>query len=99
MNGRFFDGREIECAYWDGETNYKTAAGTQMVENSRIDEFGNWLEGGGAGEPRKQIKFMELSLADLEETAPILPGAGEGKPVFPTVPTQPLTDVAIISPS
>jgi hypothetical protein len=42
---------------------------------------------------------MELSLADLEETAPILPGAGEGKPVFPTIPTQPLTDVAIISPS
>jgi len=44
MNGRYFDGREIECAYWDGETNYKSSVGTHMIENGRIDEFGNWLE-------------------------------------------------------
>ena len=23
MNGRFFDGREIKCHYWDGKTDYK----------------------------------------------------------------------------
>lgn len=36
MNGRFFDEREIECAYWDGETNYKASVGTQMIEKGQI---------------------------------------------------------------
>lgn len=44
MDGRYFDERRIECAYWDGETSYKTNVGTHMIESGRIDEFGNWLE-------------------------------------------------------
>lgn len=45
MNGRFFDGREIECFYWDGETNYKLHREATEVEDKRIEEFGQWLEG------------------------------------------------------
>lgn len=26
LNGRFFDGRQLVCEYWDGETDYKLDA-------------------------------------------------------------------------
>ena len=75
MNGRYFDGREIECAYWDGETNYKTSTGTHMIENGRIDEFGNWLEGQieaglateGDAIGGKKVHVIQLSVEDLEK--------------------------------
>jgi len=45
MNGRFFGGQAIECAYFDGVTNYKV----QKPDDSeqRMKEFGDWLEQGG----------------------------------------------------
>lgn len=44
MNGRFFDGREINCHYWDGKTDYRVIRENREQEQKRIDEFGNWLE-------------------------------------------------------
>lgn len=43
MNGRFFDGRAIEAAFWDGETDY-TVKETRADMDRRLDEFGQWLE-------------------------------------------------------
>eukprot|EP01038_Epipyxis_sp_PR26KG_P012008 gene12008-16076_t len=51
MNGRFFGGQKIKCSYWDGVTNFTiTTASTQemekeeQLEESRLNEFGDWLE-------------------------------------------------------
>jgi HIV Tat-specific factor 1 len=44
MNGRFFGGRELECFYWDGKTNYRMTRETLEQQNKRIDNFGEWLE-------------------------------------------------------
>jgi HIV Tat-specific factor 1 len=58
MHGRFFDGRRLECALWDGKTNFKVApaVGTgvaaeaddksiiEQQEAERLDNFGQWLE-------------------------------------------------------
>lgn len=40
MNGRFFDGREIECDYWDGETDFKRDAGSLLLQQERLAKFG-----------------------------------------------------------
>ncbi len=32
MNGRFFDGRQIQCDYWDGETDYKRDAASMQLQ-------------------------------------------------------------------
>ena len=45
MHGRFFDGRELKCFYWDGKTDYKVVKESDEVVNERINEFGDWLEG------------------------------------------------------
>lgn len=44
MNGRFFDGREIKCGFWDGKTDYRIARESNEEVAKRIDEFGDWLE-------------------------------------------------------
>ena len=44
MNGRFFDGRQIKCYYWDGKTDYRVVKESVEDQNKRIDEFGAWLE-------------------------------------------------------
>lgn len=49
MNGRYFGGRQIQCHYWDGVTNYSivsTAAEEEeeKEELQRMDEFGDWLD-------------------------------------------------------
>ena len=44
MDGRFFDGREVECFYWDGETDYKLNREAVEAEGKRIEDFGKWLE-------------------------------------------------------
>jgi len=42
MHGRFFGGKAIECAYFDGITNYK--AQKEDDTEKRLKEFGEWLE-------------------------------------------------------
>lgn len=32
MNGRFYDKRELECDYWDGETDYKRDASSLLLQ-------------------------------------------------------------------
>lgn len=44
MNGRFFNGRQLESFYWDGKTNYRVTRESQKQQQKRIDEFGEWLE-------------------------------------------------------
>lgn len=39
MNGRFFDGREIECDYWDGETDFKRDAGSIQLQEERLEKY------------------------------------------------------------
>lgn len=43
FDGRYFDGRQLECTYWDGETDY-TIKEKAEDEDKRLDEFGDWLE-------------------------------------------------------
>ena len=45
MNGRFFDGRELKCFYWDGKIDYKVVRESDDVVAERINQFGDWLEG------------------------------------------------------
>lgn len=45
MNGRFFDGREIECDYWDGETDFKRDAGSIQLQEERLEKYAAELEG------------------------------------------------------
>lgn len=45
MNGRFFDGRQIKCYFWDGKTDFRVVRESAEELNQRIDEFGQWLEG------------------------------------------------------
>ena len=51
MNGRFYDGKTIECFYWDGKTDFKVkyfvkqkSTEDMEIQNKRIEEFGKWLE-------------------------------------------------------
>ena len=51
MNGRFYDGKTIECFYWDGKTDFKVKYFVKQkskedmeIQNKRIEEFGKWLE-------------------------------------------------------
>jgi HIV Tat-specific factor 1 len=58
MEGRFFGGRKLGCAFWDGVTNYVVGE-TEEEEGARLRAFGDWIDGqtapeegggGGAGE-------------------------------------------------
>ncbi|CDW88320.1 rna binding domain protein [Stylonychia lemnae] len=44
MNGRFFDGRQLKCYFWDGKTDYRVVKESVEEQNRRIDDFGQWLE-------------------------------------------------------
>ena len=45
MHDRFFDSRKLRCWYWDGKADYKVVHESKEVENERVDQFGEWLEG------------------------------------------------------
>ena len=45
MNERWFNGKCLECFYWDGKTNYRVSRENLNDQQKRIDEFGKWLEG------------------------------------------------------
>lgn len=44
MHGRFFAGRELECFYWDGKTNYRVVRESMQEETNRIEQFGDMIE-------------------------------------------------------
>ena len=44
MNDRLFDGRELKCYLWDGQSDYRMEAETAEQSKERIDQFGEWLE-------------------------------------------------------
>lgn len=44
MNGRFFAGKELECFYWDGKTNYRVVKESAQEEKQRIEGFGDMIE-------------------------------------------------------
>ena len=44
MNKRYFDGRQIACEYWDGETDYKKDAASLALQQERLDRFADQLE-------------------------------------------------------
>ncbi|KAL4426855.1 hypothetical protein ABPG77_006641 [Micractinium sp. CCAP 211/92] len=57
MNGRFFGGRQIEAAKWDGWTNYNVKVKeTEEEQQARLERFAAELEAGGAAgaEPAEQ---------------------------------------------
>jgi hypothetical protein len=44
LNSRFYNGKQIQAAYWDGKTDYIKIKEDIESEVKRIDEFGEWLE-------------------------------------------------------
>jgi hypothetical protein len=36
MNGRFFDGRQLRCFYWDGTTDYNKIGESKEIQERRI---------------------------------------------------------------
>jgi HIV Tat-specific factor 1 len=44
LNGRFYNGKQIEAVYWDGKTDYSKISENSEIQNKRIEEFGKWLE-------------------------------------------------------
>ena len=46
MDGRWFDKRQLQASFWDGETDYRVRASAEE-EKKRIESFGDWLEGKG----------------------------------------------------
>jgi len=44
MNGRFYAGRALDCAFWDGKADYKHVRESDAQEEERIHSFGEWLE-------------------------------------------------------
>jgi HIV Tat-specific factor 1 len=43
LNGRFYNGKTVEVAYWDGKTDYSKVTDKE-IEEKRLEEFGKWLE-------------------------------------------------------
>ena len=46
MHQRYFGGRQLECIYWDGVTDYTMAAtaAEEAVDEKRVDQFGDWID-------------------------------------------------------
>lgn len=44
MEGRFFDGRRLKAAFWDGKTDYRIIRESKEDLDRRIEDFGKWLE-------------------------------------------------------
>jgi HIV Tat-specific factor 1 len=54
MNGRYFSGRKIEAEIYDGKVRYKkskggTAGDEAGDDETRLENFGAWLEDGNDG--------------------------------------------------
>ena len=57
MDGRFFSGTRVEAYIADGSEKFKKSSERKVQfgdeeedgeeEGKRLDQFGNWLEGGG----------------------------------------------------
>ncbi|CAK72965.1 unnamed protein product (macronuclear) [Paramecium tetraurelia] len=45
LSGIEFNGRKIHIQYWDGKENFKSNIESKEVEEQRLEEFGQWLEG------------------------------------------------------
>ncbi len=45
VHNRYYNGRQVDCFYWDGKTNYKVFQESAEDQEKRIDEFGKWLAG------------------------------------------------------
>lgn len=43
MNGRVYDGNELEAFFWDGKTNYAKSKESKDEIEKNIEEFGAWL--------------------------------------------------------
>ncbi|KAF0697518.1 Aste57867_11828 [Aphanomyces stellatus] len=80
MNGRWFAGQQIECAYWDG-TNYVIRE-SEVEEAERTEAFGQWLEEGSSDDegesdddddappPQAHVGRVLPPLDDEDEDAP-----------------------------
>jgi len=44
LNGRIYNGRNLETFYWDGKTDYRKSQEDDFSVEKRIEEFGDWLE-------------------------------------------------------
>jgi HIV Tat-specific factor 1 len=61
MRGRWFDGRKIDAALWDGITQYAPAVTSDDVEErkqkeqQRLDEFADWIESGDTVQENDEI--------------------------------------------
>lgn len=53
MSGRFFDGREVKCHYWDGKTDYKVRS-MNNLESQRNPVTNR----------RKNLEFWEVAGAE-----------------------------------
>ena len=43
LNDRYYNGRMVQCFYYDGVTNYRVNNESLEQEQERIDDFGKWL--------------------------------------------------------
>lgn len=44
LNGRFYNGRQVDAGFWDGKTDYSKVKEDLETQMERIEEFGKWLE-------------------------------------------------------
>lgn len=56
MNGRFYAGRALKCAFWDGKADYKHVRESDAQEQERLQHFGKWLEESSSSEEEDSVK-------------------------------------------
>lgn len=44
MDGRFLNGKELKCFYWDGKTNYRVVKDTNTDLQRQLDDHDTWLD-------------------------------------------------------
>jgi HIV Tat-specific factor 1 len=44
LDGRFFDQRALKSFFWDGKTDYSKVRESDETLQSRVEDFGKWLE-------------------------------------------------------
>jgi HIV Tat-specific factor 1 len=54
LNGTYYNGRLIEVFYWDSKTDYNKFQEDEKSQEKRLDEFGQWLEGGESKEEKEK---------------------------------------------
>lgn len=74
MDGRFFNGRELKCFYWDGKTNYRVVKDTVSDQQKRLDAFGfgKWLE--------TNLDEVEIDIDEEQEGEEEVLGDGDKTP-------------------